>query len=682
MTPNILFIMADQFRADALGVVGGYTKTPNLDRLAARGTLFRNAFANSAECIPSRVSLATGLYPHETKVDRNMRHTLDPGLPNWIRCIRDVGYETSIFGKTHFHPHEGDLRDRLPLMHAYGFQIIDETTGPRAAAYTRSGMTDEWQAAGALESFKEDLKQRYETKPFVARPSPLPLNLYYDCYVARKAREYIEFVDSAKNWFCWVSFAGPHEPWDAPEAYARLYSDAAMPEPRRRAPDNWKGLVGKRLAEKTYSPLMSPQEIQALRRNYAASVTLIDDEIGKIIQLLERRGMIDRTLIVFVSDHGEMNGDYGLVYKANFLDPAIKIPMLIVPPPSPLVDLGRCCDELVELMDVGATLIDYAQAGGSTNAAFGVSLKPIVDGRDFVPHSFVRSEFAGHCCIVTTALKVEFTPLGEVALAFDRILDPEESVDVSKDPKFEQALRTARAFAFAERDPDRDLASTPWIRRIGRARHRDRFSLWITILTSLRPQFVLEIGVWRGEFAERILRVCPSIRQYFMIDPWRHLKEWNKPFNVEPDTFEQVFSEAMRRTEFASPRRKVLRGKTPEVIDRIADESLDFVYVDGDHTLRGITADLILAFKKIRPGGMLCGDDYCDSIWQHSEEYEPSLVNPFAAYFAEAVGAPLVILPFNQYALVKPREGERAFAIFDTTSSYGPRNLLRHVQRR
>jgi len=87
MRPNILFIMADQFRADALGCVGGYTRTPNLDSLARDGWLFANAYANSAECIPSRISLATGLYPHQTGVDRNIQCTLSPDQPNWMQAI-------------------------------------------------------------------------------------------------------------------------------------------------------------------------------------------------------------------------------------------------------------------------------------------------------------------------------------------------------------------------------------------------------------------------------------------------------------------------------------------------------------------------------------------------------------------------------------------------------------------
>jgi choline-sulfatase len=450
MRPNILFIMADQFRADALGVIGGYAKTPNLDTLAGRGTLFRNAYANSAQCIPSRVSLATGLYPFEAKVDQNVRYTLDPNQPNWMRYIRDAGYETSVFGKTHFHPHEGDLRNRLPLVRAYGFHVIDETTGPHAAAHVRSNMTDEWEAKGVWGAYIADISERKSTKSFVARSSPLPIDLYYDCYIGRKARSYLENIDASKDWFCWVSFAGPHEPWDAPLEYARLYDHTPMPLPRGRAPAGWNGLVAKRLAEKKYNPVMSPEEVQALRRNYAASVTLIDHEIGEIVKTLDKRSLLDRTLIVFVSDHGEMNGDYGLLYKANFLDPAIKVPMLFVPPNASGPSVARHCDDLVELMDVGATILDYAQISATVPVKFGTSLKPVVDGIDVVPHSFVRCEFAGHCCIITPSLKVEFGPSRGAAIAFDRTRDAHESFDVSKDPSFAQAIRDARVLAFAD----------------------------------------------------------------------------------------------------------------------------------------------------------------------------------------------------------------------------------------
>ena len=161
MQPNILFIMADQFRADALGLVGGYARTPNLDRLAHRGHRFTTAFANSAECIPARISLATGLYPHQTGIDRNTSCTLDPRIPNWMQAIAAAGYRTSLFGKTHLHPHDGDLRDRVPLMHAYGLETVDEIAGPRASVHVRSNLTDRWEDSNLWELYRSDFRERF-----------------------------------------------------------------------------------------------------------------------------------------------------------------------------------------------------------------------------------------------------------------------------------------------------------------------------------------------------------------------------------------------------------------------------------------------------------------------------------------------------------------------------------------
>ena len=146
--PNILFLMTDQQRADALGCSGGWVRTPHLDRIAREGVRFSNCVTTSPVCIPARVSLATGRYPHNTGVWDNGAFTLPADAPTWMRAIREAGYRTSLFGKTHLHPHGGDLRDRVDLMHAYGLDDVDEIGGPRASARVLSHMTARWQAKG------------------------------------------------------------------------------------------------------------------------------------------------------------------------------------------------------------------------------------------------------------------------------------------------------------------------------------------------------------------------------------------------------------------------------------------------------------------------------------------------------------------------------------------------------
>jgi hypothetical protein len=176
-----------------------------------------------------------------------------------------------------------------------------------------------------------------------------------------------------------------------------------------------------------------------------------------------------------------------------------------------------------------------------------------------------------------------------------------------------------------------------------------RFDLWVRLLRTNPPDSAAEIGVWKGDFAKLILSNFSNLTKYYMIDPWAHLLDWNKPFNVDDRTFEDVYAEALLKTDFAASRRIVLRGRMSAVIDQIPDQSLDSAYIDGDHTLRGITVDLMQVLPKIKDGGLIGGDDFVNKPWQHGAAYEPTLVCPFAVYFAEAMGLPFVALPHKQF---------------------------------
>jgi hypothetical protein len=206
----------------------------------------------------------------------------------------------------------------------------------------------------------------------------------------------------------------------------------------------------------------------------------------------------------------------------------------------------------------------------------------------------------------------------------------------------------------------------------------NRLDFWAAFVRRAQIRQMAEIGVYRGDYAARLLADVPAIETYYMIDPWRHLEDWNKPANKRDKQFQRFFDETMEKTAAAGPKRKVLRGKTTEVIDEIRDGSLDFVYVDGDHTLRGITIDLVKAFGKLGPGGWLGGDDFSPTIWQHGDEFEPTLVFPFALYFAEAVDAKVYGLPHRQFLIHKVP----GFEFVDMTGRYENVELLSHVAPR
>jgi hypothetical protein len=138
----------------------------------------------------------------------------------------------------------------------------------------------------------------------------------------------------------------------------------------------------------------------------------------------------------------------------------------------------------------------------------------------------------------------------------------------------------------------------------------NRLDLWTQIINQVSAKYIAEIGVWKGDFAASMLGKCPTIEKYYMVDPWAQLPDWNKPFNVSNKEFKAVYDEALQKTGFASEKRLILKGKTKDVIGQIVDSSLDFVYIDGDHTLRGITVDLINILPKVRNGGLIGGDDF------------------------------------------------------------------------
>jgi hypothetical protein len=208
----------------------------------------------------------------------------------------------------------------------------------------------------------------------------------------------------------------------------------------------------------------------------------------------------------------------------------------------------------------------------------------------------------------------------------------------------------------------------------------NRLDLWTRFADETEARRVAEVGVYRGQFAARMLDDCPGIETYYMVDPWRNLDDWNKPANKSDTVFEGFFRESMERTSAHEGKRVVLRGTTTEVVDQVPDGSLDFAYIDGDHTLRGITVDLVAWWPKIREGGSLGGDDFSPTIWQHDPAYEPTLVFPLAVHFAEAVGARIYGLPHKQFLIEKTADSGHAFV--DLTGRYGDLELKRQLDLR
>jgi arylsulfatase len=421
--------MCDQLRADALGCTGGWVKTPNIDRIARRGIRFANCVTNSPVCLPARISLAIGQYPHNTGVWDNCPYELPEGTPTWMAAIRAAGYRTSLFGKSALHRRGPDIRKFEYVLNSYGLDDVDEIRGPRASAETICHMTTRWESLGLLEAFKKDIAERTGKNKTLVRPSPLPLQEYYDVYVGQQAKKYLRDYKRAEPWFCWMSFGGPHEPWDTPEPYASMYRAEDMPAPLPRPPLRPAGPKGE-LDERFGEARDKIDNAQELRASYAGKITLIDDQVGEVLNAIESRGELDRTIVLFTSDHGEMNADYGLIYKSNFLNPAVRIPLIVSRPElehSPRAEaIG---DQLVELFDVGPTLAELAGAK-ITYPNFARSFAAVGQDATVKQREFGLSEFKKELMYLDHDWKLMLNVALEPYRLFDVKNDPAEMQDL------------------------------------------------------------------------------------------------------------------------------------------------------------------------------------------------------------------------------------------------------------
>ncbi|MDE0086770.1 MAG: sulfatase-like hydrolase/transferase [Candidatus Poribacteria bacterium] len=448
--PNILLLMTDQQRWDAMGCSSGWVNTPNLDRIASEGVRFTNCVTTSPVCVPARLSLATGLYPHNTGVWNNKKHKMAAETPTWMQAVRAAGYRTSLFGKTHLHTNNGDLRKRENLMNAYGLDDVNEIGGPRASMKCLSYMTEMWEEKGLWEAYRADYQERFRTKPHLVRPTPLGLEYDADVYVGQQAKKYLKNYKRQEPWFCWVSFGGPHEPWDAPEPYASMYNpnDMSPPIPRQDAGNRPRGSLDNLMNNKKKSPKFEAGDVAKMRADYAGNVTLIDTQIGEILDAIEDRNELENTVIVHCSDHGEMNGDYGLIYKSNFLNGAVRIPLLVRTPDTLKNAVSdSICESPVEWIDIGPTLVELA-GGELQHRQFGKSLCPVLDDTEATHREFAISEISREIMLLNREWKIAINKERQPYLLFDMQNDPNETNNLVGLPKMKELETQLRSQIF------------------------------------------------------------------------------------------------------------------------------------------------------------------------------------------------------------------------------------------
>lgn len=323
-----LLISFDQWRGDWLRQP--WLRLPHLQKLAGRSWVAERCYTSCPHCVPARASWLTGLTPLELGLASNRPYTISANAPSFVRDLSQAGYTTALIGKTHWTPHDQpgiDLRDNIPLLRALGFDRAREIAGPRALAVIECELTDRWREAGVLEAYRRDLANRYEGgRAHLVQPSVLPEALYPDLWVGTEAVAELQAMPTDRPWFLWVSFPGPHEPFDVPARWRGVHPAATIP-----APDPRPGWADSLPVDCQLSRLMArwPEGIpsaalQELRADYADHLALLDTQVGHLMAALARRPDHSRVAVSVVSDHGELLGDWGLLLKGCFLEGAVR----------------------------------------------------------------------------------------------------------------------------------------------------------------------------------------------------------------------------------------------------------------------------------------------------------------------------------------------------------------------
>ena len=323
--PNILFLMTDQQRWDSLGCYGFQAAcTPNLDALAAQGAAFENCYVNSPICTPSRASILTGKHVPNHGVYR--LHDLLPTTEVLLtRRLQELGYKTALFGKLHVSGARHEARYRHPND---GFDVYEWCLEPSLYMDSPLNGYTRW-----LEKQNPELCERLRREG--RRVLHIPRAYHMTRWAAERAIEFIRERDRSKPFFCMVSIFDPHNPYQGyPLEVEGLVDRAKIPDPVfLRGELRCKPEAVKREHKDGYLGHwcdFSLEDLRQMRMGYHASIAFADMEMGRVLRTLDEEGIAENTLVIFVSDHGDMLGDHQLLAKgAFFYDPCVKVPLLM-----------------------------------------------------------------------------------------------------------------------------------------------------------------------------------------------------------------------------------------------------------------------------------------------------------------------------------------------------------------
>lgn len=446
--------MTDQMRGDCIGIAGHpYVKTPYLDTLAVQGVRFRNAYTAVPSCIAARAAMLTGC-----SQDKHGRvgyrdciswENYDVTLPG---SLADAGYYTQCVGKMHVHP------PRLTM----GFHNVELHDG-YIASYRRSD-TPHYLHQKAHDDYLAWLREKgrgdidildsgLDANSWVSRPWPYAEELHPTNWVAARSIDFLRRRDTTKPFFLMASFVRPHPPFDAPQAFFDMYSHMDM---KRPAVGDWADKEDSDNAGRVYNTSNGILDDELMRRTeagYYACISHVDNQIGRLLGAVRDYGLYSNTIIVFISDHGEMLGEHNMFRKIVPYNGSIGISMIFSGVLPKDIGCNRVNSELAELRDIMPTLLDLA----------GADIPESIDGKSLVPamkregetvREYLHGEHSGggfgnHFIVTKTDKYIWYSKSGHEQY-FNLSDDPGELHDLAGDPAYKHRIDELRGILIAE----------------------------------------------------------------------------------------------------------------------------------------------------------------------------------------------------------------------------------------
>ncbi|MGI5898446.1 MAG: sulfatase [Christensenellales bacterium] len=433
--PNILLIFADQMRFDAMGMMGNpIIHTPNLDRLAAGGVLFKNAITPAPLCTPARSCTILGHNASYIGAYGNSEPIHYPAGEALPHLLKEQGYFTQAIGKMHFGgpPYE--------VSHGFDDMILsEEMRGLRMAQSADEVVFDHY------DRYLMDNKRWGWEKPTEIgyneiKPTISPLEKKY--HVTQWCGdETVKWLNDERPkdspFFLWTSFVKPHVPYDCPRHLIGMYDEDKMPDAHISQLDGThkNPLFADYIDEQEYN-LYSKKAAKRALAHYYANITFIDEQVGRILGALDQQNIAENTLVIFTADHGDMMGDHGLWYKSFGYEGSVHIPMIARWPG--VLPEGEICGGTTSLVDLYPTIL-AAAGGDDINAEKrpGISLLDVSAAKErdlCISEMFRGKKYVMHAR--TKKWKLLFHANGGFLELYDLENDPYEMIDLAEKQEY------------------------------------------------------------------------------------------------------------------------------------------------------------------------------------------------------------------------------------------------------